>query len=157
VPGEAAASAPGPAAPVSVAQGLDDRGIHVGRTPKPLQLRDAAATCWHQVQLKPGGKPKPVAAEYALQTLLRHGHLRAHDMPELRALCARLLQAGVFDSELEVLEDTVQKLPPCQRGNDGSLALATLRKIAEVAAQAFGALQASTMLRLHFLSPCNCW
>jgi hypothetical protein len=62
--------------------------------------------------------------EYALECLLRHGHLRAADVGKLLQTLRTLLQWGMISRYPDELDALVRELPGVHRCNDGTMALA---------------------------------
>jgi hypothetical protein len=62
--------------------------------------------------------------EYALECLLRHGHLRAADVSKLLQTLRTLLQWGIISRYSDDLDALVRELPGVHRCNDGTIALA---------------------------------
>lgn len=79
----------------------------------PLSLEDVAAA-----------NDSPFRIQYALECLLRHGHLRAADVTKLLQNLRTLFKWGMIESYSDELDALVRALPAVHRCNDGTTALA---------------------------------
>ena len=122
-------------APISVYEALRSYHVRLPQTAVPVSLRtaDATSSSWHAASLRSlsvgADESSKAAASFALQALLRHGNLRASDVPSLEQHVQELLRNDVYETAQEALEDFVARLPQSNRGNDGLGALRMCRAL----------------------------
>lgn len=75
------------------------------------------------------------AVAFLLDLLLRHGHLRAADVPTVLGMLRRLCTWGAVRSYEVYLDAAANNLPPFHRGNEGDALLNTVRAVHAVTAR----------------------